>query len=291
MESDTCCLRIAIQKKGRLADKTNELLAGIGLRFADYKNRLIVKSENFPVELLLIRDDDIPEYVQDGVCDLGVVGQNVIAEKAADVDEIYQLGFGKCRLSIAVPKNVGELSSIEKLNGKRLATSYPTLTKNHFAKRGMNVDVVEISGAVEIAPALNVSDAICDLVSTGSTLRANGLIEIDDVLRSQAVLIQTRQELSAEKQALIDRLLVRISGRQKAEKSKYIMMNAPKTALDKITEIVQGSKSPTVLPLADPNMIAVHAVIRTSDFWEAMEQLKEVGASDIVMLPIDSLIQ
>jgi ATP phosphoribosyltransferase len=282
-------LRIAIQKSGRLTEKSISLLENIGLKFDGYKDRLIVPIQNFDVELLLIRDDDIPEYVQDGVCDLGFVGANVTAEYGADVTVLRNMDYGRCRLSIAVPKN-GPFNSPEDLNGKRIATSYPNLTKSWFKEKGMDVHTIKISGAVEIAPRLDVSDAICDLVSTGGTLKTNGLEEMTVIFRSEAQLIRTNKPLSQHKLDLIEKFLVRIGGRQLAERSRYIMMNAPKDALETISGIIPALKSPTVLPLADDNMIAIHSVIPINQFWEVMEELKAAGATGIVILPIENMI-
>jgi len=282
-------LRIAIQKNGRLTDKSIDLLENIGLRFDDYKNRLMVKCRNFDVELLLIRDDDIPEYVQDGVCDLGLVGANVTSEKEADVTVLKNLEYGYCRLSLAAPKNDG-IKNPEDFEGKRIATSYPTLTQNYLQNNGITAKTVEISGAVEIAPTLDVADAICDLVSSGSTLRANGLSEIQPIFYSQTQLIKTNKVLSDEKEELISKFLIRIEGSQTAEKSRYIMMNSPKDSVDKITKIIPSLKSPTVLPLAENDLVAIHSVIPIKKFWSVMEQLKEAGATGIVILPIENMI-
>lgn len=288
MESSTT-LRIAIQKSGRLTDKSIGLLERAGMKFDSYKGHMIVPVQNFDIELLLIRDDDIPEYVQDGVCDIGFVGANVTAEKNADVTVIRNLGYGKCRLSLAVPKN-GTLKTAADLNGKRIATSYPHLTQSYFRNMGMEVKTIAISGAVEIAPRLGVADAICDLVSTGGTLKSNGLVETDIILESECQLIRTNLELSKEKQELIEKFLVRIGGCQLAERSRYIMMNAPKTSLSEITSIISSLSSPTILPLADENMIAIHSVIPIKEFWGIMERLKAAGATGIVILPIENMI-
>lgn len=282
-------LRIAIQKSGRLTDKTINLLEGIGIEFDNYKRNLIVKIRNFDVELLLLRDDDIPEYVQDGVCDLGFVGANETQETGADVTPIRNLGYGKCRLSLAVLKN-GNIKKPQDFAGKKVATSYPNLTRSFFKERGIDIQIIEISGAVEIAPQLEVADAIVDLVSTGGTLRANGLVELDTILESQTQLIRTNKELSPGKQQLIEKFLVRMDGHQQAAKSRYIMMNAPVAAVEKIKAIIPSMKSPTVMPLAEEDMVAIHTVIPLEKFWSVMEELKEAGASDIVMLPIESMI-
>ncbi|MEX0610351.1 MAG: ATP phosphoribosyltransferase [Balneolaceae bacterium] len=282
-------LRIAIQKSGRLTDKTVELLHGIGIDFDNYKRNLMVKTRNFDVELLLLRDDDIPEYVQDGVCDLGFVGANVTAETGADVQIIRGLNYGKCRLALAAPKN-GNIKTAKDYQGKKVATSYPNLTKKYFEERGVEIQIIEISGAVEIAPQLEVADAIVDLVSTGGTLRANGLTELDTILESETQIIQTNQELSKGKKELIEKFLVRIDGYQQAKNSRYIMMNAPENAVEALKAIIPSMKSPTVMPLADNGMVAIHTVIPLNKFWNVMEELKSAGASDIVMLPIESMI-
>ncbi|MEQ8524922.1 ATP phosphoribosyltransferase [Gracilimonas sp.] len=282
-------LRIAIQKSGRLTDKTIDLLEGIGIEFDNYKRNLIVKTRNFDVELLLLRDDDIPEYVQDGVCDLGFVGANETRETGADVTPIRDLQYGKCRLSLAAPKD-GDIQTAQDFEGKKVATSYPNLTRQFFEERGINIQIVEISGAVEIAPQLKVADAIVDLVSSGGTLKANGLVELDTILHSQTQLIRTNKELSPGKKELIERFLVRMDGYQKAAKSRYIMMNASTADVEKIKEIIPSMKSPTVMPLAENDMVAIHTVIPLEKFWTVMEELKEAGASDIVMLPIESMI-
>lgn len=282
-------LRIAIQKDGRLTDKTIKLLEGIGLRFDDYKRSLMLKCRNFDVELLLIRDDDIPEYVQDGVCDLGFVGGNVTAETEADVTILHGLDFGICRLSLAAPKN-GEIQTLDDFDGKTIATSYPNLTRSYLQGQGIEANIVTISGAVEIAPRLEVADAICDLVSTGNTLKANGLKEMEVIFESETELIQTNKRLSPGKKKLIEKFMQRIDGHQQAERSRYIMMNAPENAVQEIKDIIPSLKSPTVMPLAEEEMVAIHTVIPIEEFWEVMEKLKAAGASGIVILPIESMI-
>ncbi len=285
----TTSLRIAVQKSGRLTDKTLNLLEGIGLKFDDYKRSLLVKCLNFDVELLLIRDDDIPEYVEDGVCDLGFVGANVVEEDQTDVSILRGLNYGVCRLSLAVPKN-GDIQHIEDFNGKKIATSYPGITGRFFESKGIDVQVLTLSGSVEIAPRLEIADAISDLVSTGDTLKANGLVEIATIFESETQLIKTNKPLSNGKAELIGKILQRIEGYQKAAKSRYIMMNAPQESVPKIKEIIPSLKSPTVMPLADNGMVAIHTVIPISTFWDVMEQLEEAGATGIVMLPIESMI-
>ncbi len=282
-------LRIAIQKDGRLTDKTIDLLEGIGLRFDNYKRSLMLQCRNFDVELLLIRDDDIPEYVQDGVCDLGVVGGNVTAETEAEVTILRGLDFGVCRLSLAAPKD-GGIQSVRDFESKTIATSYPSLTRSYLQKHDVEAKIVTISGAVEIAPRLEVADAVCDLVSTGNTLKANGLKELEIIYESETELIQTNKPLSPGKQKLIKKFLQRIDGHQQAGRSRYIMMNAPQSAVPEIKEIIPSLKSPTVMPLADSEMAAIHTVIPIEEFWVVMEKLKAAGASGIVILPIESMI-
>lgn len=288
-KDSTTSLRIAIQKSGRLTDKTVDLLHGIGIDFDNYKRNLMVKTRNFDVELLLLRDDDIPEYVQDGVCDLGFVGANVTRESEADVTVLRGLNYGNCRLSLAAPKTT-DIRTANDFDGKRVATSYPNLTRKFFGERGVDIQIVEISGAVEIAPQLEVADAIVDLVSTGGTLRANGLIELETILESETELIKTNHELSPGKKDLIDRFMVRMDGHLQAGKSRYMMLNAPRENVEQIKSILPSMKSPTIVPLAEDNMVAIHTVIPLNKFWTIMEQLKDAGASDIVMLPIESMI-
>ncbi len=285
----TTSLRIAVQKSGRLTDKTLNLLEGIGLKFDDYKRSLLVKCLNFDVELLLIRDDDIPEYVEDGVCDLGFVGANVVEEDQANVTILQGLNYGVCRLSLATPKDEN-ITKPEDFAGKRIATSYPGITKRFFESKGVDVKIITLSGSVEIAPRLEISDAICDLVSTGNTLKANGLEEKINIFDSETQLIKTKKPLSDGKKGLIEKIIQRIEGYQKAGKSRYIMMNAPEEAVSKIKEIIPSLKSPTVMPLADNGMVAIHTVVPLSTFWDVMERLKEAGATGIVMLPIESMI-
>lgn len=281
-------LRIAIQKSGRLTEKTVDLLHGIGIEFDNYKRNLMVKTRNFDVELLLLRDDDIPEYVQDGICDLGFVGANEVYEKAANVTVLRGLNYGRCRLALAAPKN-GSIKTAEDFEGKTIATSYPNITKSFFDEKNISVNIVEISGAVEITPQLEVADAISDLVSTGGTLRANGLLELFTILESETKLIRTNKELSPSKKDLIEKFLLRIDGFQQAKQSRYIMMNAPVKDIEKIRDIIPSMKSPTIMPLAQSDLVAIHTVIPIAKFWSVMEELKAAGASDIIMLPIESM--
>lgn len=290
-------LRIAVQKSGRLNEKSIGLLEKCGIEFdvGSGKARLIYQCADFPMDLMLVRDDDIPEYVADGVCDLGIVGQNVLEERASApgktdaIETLRRLGFGRCRLSIAVPVESG-IDSVAQLNGKRIATSYPGRLKRFAAEQKIKIEVVELSGAVEIAPSLEVADVVCDLVSTGGTLQSNGLKEILTVFESQAVLVRTRKPGPAVDGA-VDLLLRRIDGVLRAAESKYIMMNADRSALPRIQEIIPGMEEPSIMPLGTSGeRIAVHAVAREPVFWDTIERLKAVGASSILVLPIEKII-
>lgn len=291
-------VRVAIQKKGRLSERSIELLKKCGLEFDSRGDRLLSSSVTFPLDLMLIRDDDIPHYVRDGICELGVVGFNVLEETLAargerreSVRVLERLGFGSCRLSIAIPK--GEAyDGPGALEGKRIATSYPNLLGRFLAANDVRAEIVEINGSVEIAPALGIAEAICDLVSTGSTLLANGLREVERILESQAVLIETTKPLDEHKQQMIRRIEQRIVAVTRAVGSKYVMMNAPRSALPLIHEIMPGMEAPSVIPLdADGVRVAIHAVAREPDFWATMERLKAVGASSILVVPIEKIIE
>ena len=272
-------LKLAVQKKGRLTEKSLLLLRNCGLDIEDYSERLIITTRNFELDLLFLRDDDIPEYVQDGVADIGIVGEDVVKEKRANVDLIRKLGFGRCRLSLAIPENKN-INTLGELNGQRIATSFPNLLRDYLEQNKINAKVVEISGSVEIAPSLGVADLICDLVSTGNTLKLNKLKKSFDVFSAEAVLIGTGSLSSdPEKQATLQDLLVRIDSALNARSSKYLMMNAPKTSLPVIENILPSLKSPTVVPLADETMVAVHAVIPSDKFWAIHKKLIEAGAS------------
>lgn len=281
-------LRIAIQKSGRLYEDSVSLLKECGIDLRNVKDRLKTISENFPIEVLFLRDDDIPEYVEDGVADIGIVGQNVLGEKNRKVNMVEELGFGKCRLSIAVPKSVN-YSSLNNLEGKRIATSYPLLVKKYFEERGVHASIHEISGSVEIAPGIGLSDAIADLVSSGGTLFVNGLKEVETILESQAVLI-SNSNLSETKRSILEKLLFRIRAVKKARKSKYVLLNAPNERLQQIIKLLPGMRSPTVLPLAESGWSSVHCVLSESEFWEKIEELKKAGAEGILIVPIEKMI-
>lgn len=292
-------LRLAIQKSGRLSDRSLDLIHKCGIDFEWQGGGLLCRSEDFPIDLMLLRSGDIPEYVRDGVCDLGIVGYNVLEEKVYchdgrrdGVQVRKNLGFGHCRLSVAVPRS-GSYQCLADLNGKRIATSYPNTLSKHLSDQGIKADPVEISGSVEIAPTMGIADAICDLVQTGGTLQSNGLKEISTLLESQAVLIQTARELSPVKQDELNRLLKRVDGVMLAARSKYIMMNAPADAVDEICSIIPGMEKPTVIPLQDGGKgpVAIHAVSPEPVFWETMERLKAAGASSILVVPIEKIVE
>jgi len=292
-------LKIAIQKSGRLSEQSLSLLERSGLSFNKSKDKLFWYGRNLPVDLLLVRDDDIPRLLLEGVCHLGIVGENVAREKLlearnrrpnASLDALTQLDFGHCRLMLAVPEK-SDYQSPADLNGKRLATSYPQLTRQWLDDQGVQADVVTLSGAVEIAPSLGTADAIVDLVSTGTTLRANHLKATDEVLSSQAALFRSPEQLDAEAEKLLKVLLTRIEGVRRAAESKYVMLHAPRSRLAEISEILPGAESPTVLTLeGQGDKVAVHAVCTEQVFWEHLEQLKRVGASAILVLPVEKML-
>lgn len=282
-------LKIAVQKSGRLSDESHALLKRCGISFNNGAGKLRSEAVNFPLEIFFLRDDDIPEYVADGVADIGVVGENVLAEAEKSVDVIENLGFGKCRLSLAAPKNF-DYQSIKDFDGKRIATSYPNILRRFFAENGVASEIHVISGSVEIAPSIGLADAVCDLVSSGSTLFTNGLREVETVMRSEAVLI-ARKNLDGDSRQILDKLLFRIKSVRAAQRNKYILLNAPNEKLSEIIEILPGIKSPTVMPLAKGNWSSVHSVINENDFWEVVENLKNAGAEGILVLSIDQMIQ
>ncbi|TAN01248.1 MAG: ATP phosphoribosyltransferase [Chitinophagaceae bacterium] len=281
-------LRMAIQKSGRLHDDSMKLLKECGIDINNGVNKLKTEASNFPLEVFFLRDDDIPQYVEDGVADIGIVGENVVLEKQRQVNEVEKLGFGKCRLSVAVSKGVSYQSSKD-LSGLKIATSYPVIVKDFLKKNNIAADIHEISGSVEIAPGIGLSNAICDLVSSGSTLFMNGLKEVEVILKSEAVLI-SNQKLSLELEQLLQKLLFRIQAVKKAKNNKYILLNAPNNNLEAICKLLPGMKSPTVLPLADQGWSSVHSVVNENDFWDIIESLKENGAEGILVVPIEKMI-
>lgn len=281
-------LKIAVQKSGRLYEGSMKLLKECGIEVSNGNNQLRVKAANFPVEIFFLRDDDIPEYVQDAVADIGFVGENVVREKNKQVDPLEKLGFGKCRLSLAIPKN-GTLKSVADLDGKKIATSYPVILGDYLREKNINASIHEISGSVEIAPRIGLADAICDLVSSGSTLFTNELMELEVLLQSESVLISNKK-LSAEKKIILESLLFRIRSVKKARNNKYVLLNAPNDKLEKICGLLPGMRSPTILPLAESGWSSVHSVISESDFWDIIEQLKANGAQGILIIPIEKMI-
>lgn len=295
MLSDRTRLHIALQKSGRLADSSRELLRDAGLRIQSGKNSLTARVENFPAELMFVRDDDIPTFVSDGVCEFGIVGQNVLEEFAADRSEpgyevLAELGFGRCSLKIAAPENAA-YSGPKSLAGQRIATSYPRLVDRFLRDHGVEATIVTMNGAVELAPRLQIANFICDLVSTGATLEANGLKPFDTILDSQSVLVRTCKPMDAGRAEIAAGLMSRIEGVLATKESKYIMLNAAEDALERITAILPGAEAPTIVPLhGRPGHFAVHAVCQESVFWETLQKLKAAGASAILVVPIEKMM-
>ncbi len=281
-------LRIAIQKSGRLQEDSLKLLKESGLHFSNGKDQLKTQARNFPIELLFLRDDDIPQYVEDQVADAGIVGENVLIEKQKKNELVKRLDFAKCRLSIAVPRSEN-YTGISYLQGKNIATSYPVIVQQFLAKHGIQAGIHEISGSVEIAPGIGLADAICDIVSTGSTLLSNGLKEVETVIQSEAVLIATPDLPEAKKQ-ILDKLIFRINAVQSAKNNKYILLNCPNEAIEKITSVIPGMKSPTIMPLSRTGWSSLHSVVDENDFWEKIDLLKSFGAEGILVIPIEKMI-
>lgn len=279
-------LKIAIQKSGRLNEKSVELLKNCGLNFENYKSSLISPVSNFPLEILFLRDDDIPEYVQDGIADLGIVGENVIQETEVKVSYLQKLGFGKCSLKIAITNN-SDIQQLSDLEGRSIATTYPVILGKFLQKNNIDADIRTISGSVEISPGLGLADAICDLVSTGGTLKSNGLKPFADVMSSEAVLIGRK---GSENDDLIQELIQRIQSVLRAKETKYVVLNVPSENLPDILKLLPGVKSPSVVPLAEEGWVAVHTVIPERDFWDRISQLKQAGAQGIVVMPIEKII-
>ena len=283
-------LRLAIQKEGRLTDQTLNILRSIGLDFDSYKQKLFSVCRNFELDILYSRDDDIPEYVDSGTADLGVVGQNLIYEEGADVQELLPFGYGHCTLVVAVPKESG-ITDIRQLNGKKIATSYPKSAKKFLDGVGVESDIITLSGAVELAPNLGLCHAIVEITATGSSLVLNDLVPIQEILKSEAVLVANHASMAHPyKRRNVERLLTRMRAALSAKKYKYIVMNAPRKNLDEIISVVPGLKSPTVVPLADPDWVAVHTVVQEDTFWDVMEQLQEAGAGGILVVPIEKML-
>ncbi|MGI9220963.1 MAG: ATP phosphoribosyltransferase [Woeseiaceae bacterium] len=299
MDSSEQRIKIAVQKTGRLTEHSQDMLERCGLKLTKSKDRLFCYGENMPIDLLLVRDDDIPGLVSDDVCDLGIVGLNVVEEKRLELEaegreamfsQVFALDFGHCRLSIAAP-NETPYEDLNSLENTRIATSYVHILKDFLNAKSIQAETVYFSGAVEIAPKLGKADFICDLVSTGSTLEANGMQETDVLLQSEAVVIQTRAQLSDEKQALVAKLLQRLDGVLQVRESKYIMLHAPRAALQEIRDLLPGSEAPTVVPLEGAgDKVAIHAVCRENVFWETLENLKAAGASSLLVLPVEKML-
>jgi ATP phosphoribosyltransferase len=281
-------LKIAIQKSGRLNEDSIKILRESGIELSNGLNKLRSEAFNFPLEVLFLRDDDIPQYVEDGVADAGIVGENIIYETNKKLKVVEKLGFGKCRLSIAVPKTTA-YKSIKDLRGKKIATSYPVLLSKYLKKKKTEALIEEVSGSVEIAPSVGLADAICDLVSSGSTLFANGLKETEVIMRSEAALV-AGTKLDKKKSAILKRLLFRIKAVKKSRNNKYVLLNAPNEKLDIICKIIPGMKSPTILPLAEKGWSSVHSVINEEKFWDIIEQLKANGAQGILVVPIEKMV-
>ncbi len=281
-------IRIAIQKSGRLSEKSLNLLKEAGISLNNGSRKLRSVAQSFPLEVIYLRDDDIPKYVEDGVADIGIVGENEYAEKEAEVDLVERLGYSRCRLSIALPKSV-DYKGIEDLQGKRIATSYPVILKKYLAEHGVSADIHFLSGSVEIAPSIGIADAIFDIVSSGSTLISNGLKEVEVAMRSEAVVIANRN-LDDEVKAILANLLFRIRSVMAASSNKYILLNAPNEHLEEIISVLPGMKSPTVMPLAEEGWSSVHSVLKESTFWEVIGSLKELGAQGILVIPIEKMI-
>ncbi len=281
-------LKLAVQKSGRLSDASLNLIKECGITFPTRIAKLKAHAFNFPMEFLYLRDDDIPGYVADNVSDVGIVGENVLLEKGVNLEVIERLGFSKCRLSIAVPKEF-EYHGVQSLQGLNIATSYPNILGKYLEKQGITAAIHEISGSVEIAPSIGLAEAVCDIVSTGITLVSNGLVEVETILESQAVLV-SRPDLESEKRQVLEQLLFRIRSVQTANNSKYILLNAPNHSIEEITNMLPGMRSPTVLPLAQEGWSSLHSVVKEDDFWEVIERLRGAGAEGILVIPIEKMI-
>ena len=281
-------IRIAVQKSGRLSDDSLSLIKECGIKFYNGTGKLKSTSTNFPVEFLFLRDDDIPGYVADGVADLGIVGENELVEKDKEVLTLKKLGFSKCRLSLAIPKGL-EYSGVEYFQGKSIATSYPKILGDYLKSKNIQAEIHEISGSVEIAPSIGLAEGIFDIVSSGSTLMMNGLKEVEEVFKSEAVLIGNKN-LSDWKKAILDKLLFRINAVQTGKSNKYVLMNVPNTSIQRITELIPGMRSPTILPLAQEGWSSVHSVLSEDQFWENIEELRAAGAEGILVVPIEKMV-
>lgn len=281
-------LKIALQKNGRLSEKSIQLLEECGIKFPNGGGKLITESTNFPLEILFLRDDDIPQYVEQNVADIGIIGENVLYESQKSINLIEKLGFSACRLSLAIPKDM-DYQSLDFFKNKRVATSYPNILSDFFKDKNLNTTIEIISGSVEIAPGIGLSEGICDIVSSGSTLLSNGLKEVEKVIESQAVLVSS-PNLDEDKKQILEKLLFRIRSVRNAKENRYILLNAPDHKLDKIIAILPGINSPTILPLAKKGWSSLHSVISEEKFWEVIDELKTVGAEGILIIPIEKMI-
>lgn len=281
-------LKIAIQKSGRLTEDSQNLFTECSIEIQDGKRQLLAPSPNFPIDLLYLRDDDIPQYIEDGIADVGILGENIYVESAASLRIAKRLGFAKCRLSLAVQRSE-KYSGVDFFQGKRIATTYPNIVKKYLAEKGISAEIHQISGSVEIAPNIGLADAICDIVSTGSTLMSNGLKEVETVMYSEALMV-SNQNLSHEKEQILQKLLFRIAAVETAKKNKYILLNAPNEGISEICSILPGMKSPTILPLAKEGWSSLHSVVNEEIFWEVIDQLKAKGAQGILVVPIEKMI-
>ncbi|GAB2500299.1 MAG: ATP phosphoribosyltransferase [Cytophagales bacterium] len=281
-------IRIAVQKSGRLSDDSLSLIKECGIKFYNGTGKLKSTATNFPVEFLFLRDDDIPGYVADGVADLGIVGENELVEKDKDVLTLKKLGFSKCRLSLAIPKGQ-EYSGIHYFQGKSIATSYPKILGDYLKSHKIEAEIHEISGSVEIAPSIGLAEGICDIVSSGSTLLMNGLKEVEEIFKSEAVLIGNH-EMADWKKAIVDKLLFRINAVQKGKSNKYVLMNVPNASISRVIELIPGMRSPTILPLAQEGWSSVHSVLSEDQFWENIEELRAAGAEGILVVPIEKMV-
>jgi ATP phosphoribosyltransferase len=281
-------LKIAVQKSGRLLEESLQLLKACGLKVESTEGKLKLDVPNFPLEILFLRNSDIPQYVQDGVVDVGIVGDNLLIEEESNLERVLALNFSKCRVSLAVPKG-SEIQTVQDFQGKKIATSYPNTVSAYLAKKGIQAEIHTISGSVEIAPSLGLADGICDIVSSGNTLFMNGLRELEVILKSEAVLVQS-PSLSSNKKAILEKLIFRMKSVLAAKNAKYILLNAPNESIDKIAAILPGMKSPTVLPLAEVGWSSVHSVISEDQFWENIDALKNAGAQGILVVPIEKMV-
>ncbi len=281
-------LKIAIQKSGRLNQDSLKLLKDCGIQIDNGKDQLKVDVQNFPLEILYLRNSDIPQYLEDGVVDVGIIGENLLIEKENNISTILELGFSKCRVSLAIPKDI-EFESLEYFEGKKIATSYPNTVQKFLDKNQINAEIHTISGSVEIAPNIGLADGICDIVSSGSTLFKNGLKETEVILKSQAVLAKSNR-LSIEKEEILSKLLFRIQAVLRAKNTKYVLMNVPDAKIDEVTSILPVLKSPTILPLAEKDWSSLHSVIKENEFWNVIDELKDAGAEGILVVPIDKMV-